>query len=232
MRSGINLASHPHRGADVSPLVRWLPLAGVALLTVFHGYSLLAVGRRVETARRATVEREARLKGLVQDEDALRAALASGTGQDALVELASLEHARVRASLSPAAVLSEVARALPPRARTMAFAIRAEGGAAKLQLEIAAEEPEAASEVALQLARSRLLRNPELLDERSLVEGGYRFRLTADLVPGEPSAHSRERGVGDAGAALAPAGEPSAHSRERGVGEAGAALAPAGKSSK
>ena len=184
MRTGINLASHPHRAADVQPLVRWLPLFLAAALTVVHVYWVVSGERLLDEKRARVSAQEAELKAFVQEEEAARAALQSVSGQKALRELAVFSYTNTSSKIAtPALVLAEVASALPPRAHALSFAIRWEGDGAQMSLDVASLDPEAASELAARLERSELFQNPELVDEHAIETGGYRFRVIAGVVP-------------------------------------------------
>lgn len=183
MRTGINLASRPNRAAEVSPLLRWLPLVALAAASALHLHLALAARLDLAERKQSVAVQEAELQALVRAEAATRAGLDSEARRQELRRIAAFAHAGAADGFQPADVLAEIAGALPRTARAVALAIQVEKGRTSLNLEVAAEAPESASELTSRLDRSALFERAELVDERALPEGGYRFHVTAEIKP-------------------------------------------------
>lgn len=181
MKSGINLASKPSGGGELSPRASWLALFILGLISAVH----IEQGLRARAARARMKDEVARqeeeLRLLARRSEAARLELASPAAGRALRRLAAFERAGALDAVPPAEVLSALAAALPAEARVISLGLQLSSPTPRLAVEVAGRGSETATELTRRLSRSSRLAHAEVLEERPSQNGEYRFRIAAEV---------------------------------------------------
>jgi hypothetical protein len=181
VRTGINLSSHPHRAVELPAVLLWAPLLALLLLSAVHFRVAAGVLSRQQNLRQAIGGGESALGELEERAAALRGELRSAEGARTAHRLEAFARAGAATGVAPARILEAVVTALPAEARVVSFLLHLEREAPALDLDVAGSGADTASRLAARLRRSEVFESAELLDERLLDTGEYRFRLTAAI---------------------------------------------------